>query len=107
MRNFAEGIDVPWQDFFHTEDRAEVARQCALAGMTCEWNEERLRLNQPAAAVRSTPERATGLDVRSRARRDRTRRGGRVHAVRGRASRTVRHPPGARPGGRGGHGRRG
>jgi alpha-ketoglutarate-dependent taurine dioxygenase len=55
VRNFSDGIDVPWQDFFHTDDRAEVERQCAAAGMTCEWRETGLRLNQPSAAVRTHP----------------------------------------------------
>jgi len=29
VRNFSSGIDVPWQDFFHTDDRAEVERTCS------------------------------------------------------------------------------
>jgi hypothetical protein len=37
VRNFSEGIDVPWQDFFHTSDKAEVERTCAEEGMACEW----------------------------------------------------------------------
>ncbi len=33
IRNFAEGIDVPWQEFFHTKDKAEVEKFCKGAGM--------------------------------------------------------------------------
>ena len=39
VRNFSEGIDVPWQEFFNTDDKAEVERICAESGMTCEWTE--------------------------------------------------------------------
>lgn len=37
IRNFAEGIDVPWQEFFHTKDKAEVEKFCKSAGMDLEW----------------------------------------------------------------------
>ena len=55
VRNFSEGIDVPWQDFFHTDDRAEVEKICAEAGMSCEWTERGLRISQRAEAVRPHP----------------------------------------------------
>ncbi len=55
VRNFSEGIDVPWQDFFHTDDRTEVERTCADAGMTCEWTAQGLRIGQLAKAVRTHP----------------------------------------------------
>ena len=55
VRNFSEGIDVPWQEFFKTEDRAEVERICAEAGMTCEWTDNGLRISQRAEAVRAHP----------------------------------------------------
>ncbi len=55
VRNFAEGIDVPWQTFFHTDDKAEVEKMCAEAGMTAEWTANGLRVKQntpsPAVAV--------------------------------------------------------
>ena len=28
VRNFCEDIDVPWQDFFKTKDKAVVERLC-------------------------------------------------------------------------------
>jgi alpha-ketoglutarate-dependent taurine dioxygenase len=55
VRNFAEGIDVPWQDFFHTDDHAEVERICAEGGMSCEWTARGLRISQRADAVREHP----------------------------------------------------
>lgn len=55
VRNFSEGIDVPWQDFFHTDDRSEVEKMCAEAGMTSEWTEQGLRIRQVAKAVRTHP----------------------------------------------------
>lgn len=54
VRNFSEGIDVPWQEFFHTQDKAEVESLCADAGMGCEWTANGgLRISQisPAVAV--------------------------------------------------------
>ncbi len=55
VRNFSEGVDVPWQDFFHTDDRAAVEETCAKAGMTCEWTELGLRVSQRAEGVRTHP----------------------------------------------------
>jgi alpha-ketoglutarate-dependent taurine dioxygenase len=55
VRNFSEGIDVPWQDFFHTDDRAEVERICSEAGMSSEWTSGGLRIRQLAQAVRTHP----------------------------------------------------
>jgi alpha-ketoglutarate-dependent taurine dioxygenase len=55
VRNFSEGVDVPWQDFFHTDDKAEVERTCANAGMSCEWTELGLRVRQRAKGVRTHP----------------------------------------------------
>jgi alpha-ketoglutarate-dependent taurine dioxygenase len=61
VRNFSEGIDVPWQDFFHTDEKAEVERICSEAGMSCEWTDNGLRISQAAAAVRSHPR--TGEEI--------------------------------------------
>jgi alpha-ketoglutarate-dependent taurine dioxygenase len=55
VRNFSEGIDVPWQDFFHTDDKAAVEKTCADAGMTCEWTEQGLRISQSAPAITIHP----------------------------------------------------
>jgi alpha-ketoglutarate-dependent taurine dioxygenase len=61
VRNFSEGIDVPWQEFFHTGDRAAVERTCANAGMSCEWTQLGLRVRQVAKGVRQHPR--TGVRV--------------------------------------------
>ena len=55
VRNFSDGIDVPWQEFFKTDDQREVERVCAESGMTCEWTANGLRIGQQAAAVRTHP----------------------------------------------------
>ncbi len=55
VRNFSEGIDVPWQDFFHTEDKTEVEKTCADAGMSSEWTDQGLRIRQLAPAVTTHP----------------------------------------------------
>jgi hypothetical protein len=56
VRNFS-GLDVSWQQFFQTEDRAEVERQCVAGGMAFEWLDDgaHLRVRQPTAAVRNHP----------------------------------------------------
>ncbi len=56
VRNFSEGIDVPWQDFFHTTERAEVERICDESGMTCQWTSSGgLRVSQISPAVVEHP----------------------------------------------------
>jgi alpha-ketoglutarate-dependent taurine dioxygenase len=55
VRNFSEGIDVPWQDFFHTDDKAEVEKICADGGMSCEWTDNGLRIRQLAPAITTHP----------------------------------------------------
>jgi hypothetical protein len=56
VRNFSPGIDVPWQDFFKTDDRAEVERMCAAEGMTCDWkDDDALRISQQGPAVTTHP----------------------------------------------------
>ncbi|HEY9803800.1 MAG TPA: amino acid adenylation domain-containing protein [Leptolyngbyaceae cyanobacterium] len=37
VRNFAEGLDVSWQNFFQTTDKKEVENYCRQAGMDFEW----------------------------------------------------------------------
>jgi alpha-ketoglutarate-dependent taurine dioxygenase len=56
VRNFVEGLDVSWQSFFRTEDRAEVERFCAGAGIEFEWNDdESLTTRQRSPAVARHP----------------------------------------------------
>jgi hypothetical protein len=57
VRNFAEGVDVPWQQFFGTDDPAEVERRCEQSGTRAEWLRDgaQLRIRQQAAAVARHP----------------------------------------------------
>ncbi len=56
LRNFVEHLDVRWQDFFHTEDRAAVEARCRQAGVDCEWRPDgSLRLRNAAPAVVTHP----------------------------------------------------
>lgn len=56
VRNFSPGLDVSWQQFFHTTDRNEVESACQQAGMTCEWmGKDSLRVAQRCQAVTRHP----------------------------------------------------
>jgi alpha-ketoglutarate-dependent taurine dioxygenase len=56
VRNFSPGLDVSWQQFFHTNDRHEVEAACSQAGMTCEWTgNDSLRVGQVCQAVTRHP----------------------------------------------------
>jgi alpha-ketoglutarate-dependent taurine dioxygenase len=56
VRNFSPGLDVSWQQFFHTNSRAEVEAACTQAGMTCEWTgNDSLRVGQLCQAVTRHP----------------------------------------------------
>ncbi len=56
VRNFSPGLDVSWQQFFHTDDRELVERQCNEAGMTCQWTaNDGLRVAQLCQAVTRHP----------------------------------------------------
>jgi amino acid adenylation domain-containing protein/non-ribosomal peptide synthase protein (TIGR01720 family) len=37
VRNYIEGLDVSWQSFFRTDDRAAVEAYCRAAGIGYEW----------------------------------------------------------------------
>jgi alpha-ketoglutarate-dependent taurine dioxygenase len=52
IRNFAPGLDVPWQEFFHTEDPSAVEEACRRDRMECEWTAGGgLRVRQTCRAV--------------------------------------------------------
>jgi alpha-ketoglutarate-dependent taurine dioxygenase len=56
VRNFSPGLDVSWQQFFHTHDRHEVESACQQAGMTCKWTgKDSLRIAQVCQAVTRHP----------------------------------------------------
>jgi alpha-ketoglutarate-dependent taurine dioxygenase len=56
VRNFSEGLDVSWQQFFHTSDKSVVEKACQEGGMTCEWTRNNgLRIRQVCRAVTRHP----------------------------------------------------
>jgi alpha-ketoglutarate-dependent taurine dioxygenase len=50
-RNYREGVDLPWQTVFGTDDRREVEAYCARHGITCRWLGAQLRTEQVCDAV--------------------------------------------------------
>jgi alpha-ketoglutarate-dependent taurine dioxygenase len=37
VRNYGEGVDLPWQEVFQTDDKNEIERFCRSAGIEFEW----------------------------------------------------------------------
>lgn len=57
VRNYTEGLDVSWRDFFQTTDKAEVEQYCRRAGISYEWkNNDGLRTRQICPAVARHPQ---------------------------------------------------
>jgi alpha-ketoglutarate-dependent taurine dioxygenase len=62
VRNYRPGIDVPWQQVFHTHSRDEVEGYCAANDIEVEWRgADGLRTRQVAQAVATYP--ATGEEL--------------------------------------------
>ncbi|BAU16013.1 amino acid adenylation domain-containing protein (plasmid) [Leptolyngbya sp. NIES-3755] len=56
VRNYTKGLDVSWQDFFHTRDRTVVEAYCRQAGIEFEWlNHDGLRTRQIRPAIVQHP----------------------------------------------------
>jgi len=56
VRNYGEGVDLPWQEVFQTGDRAKVEAFCRTHGIELEWKgEDRLRTRQVCQAVARHP----------------------------------------------------
>ncbi|HWS55027.1 MAG TPA: TauD/TfdA family dioxygenase [Pyrinomonadaceae bacterium] len=56
VRNYGEGVDLPWQEVFQTDDRGAVERYCREAYMTCEWRSgDRLRTRAIRQVVATHP----------------------------------------------------
>jgi len=56
VRNFTDGLDVSWQDFFHTNDQAEVEAYCRSSGIDFAWKgTSGLRTRQLCPAVVNHP----------------------------------------------------
>jgi amino acid adenylation domain-containing protein len=57
VRNFTDGLDVSWQDFFHTTDRTVVENYCRRASIEFEWKGDKgLRTRQLGPAVVRHPQ---------------------------------------------------
>src|SRR5262249_54613559 len=56
VRNFSDGLSLPWQAVFQTEDKSAVETYCREAGIEIQWQGDRLRTRQVGtAAVRHPP----------------------------------------------------
>jgi alpha-ketoglutarate-dependent taurine dioxygenase len=56
IRNFVPGIDVSWQEFFHTDNKFKAEEACRAEGMTCEWTSgDGLRIRQVSRAIIKHP----------------------------------------------------
>ena len=57
VRNFGDGLGLPWQRSFHTSEKAEVEEYFSRAGIEYEWKGQgRLRTRQVRPAVVQHPE---------------------------------------------------
>lgn len=57
VRNFTDGLDVSWQDFFHTNDRSLLEEYCRRAEIDFEWRSgNSLRISQKCPAVVTHPQ---------------------------------------------------
>ncbi|MCW5799617.1 MAG: amino acid adenylation domain-containing protein [Nitrospira sp.] len=57
VRNFLPSVDVSWQDFFRTTDKAAVEAICAKNGLEWQWlDKEGLRTKQVCPAIIEHPE---------------------------------------------------
>lgn len=62
VRNYGEALDLPWQEVFQTNNRAEVEQFCRQNGIDCEWRaDDQLRTTQVCQAVALHP--VTGAEV--------------------------------------------
>lgn len=56
VRNYGEGLDLPWQQVFQTDDRAAVEEFCRRSGIDFQWKPgDGLRTRQVCQAVATHP----------------------------------------------------
>ena len=56
VRNYGEGVDLPWQEVFQTSSRTAVEEICRNANLTFEWKSgDRLRTRQICQAAATHP----------------------------------------------------
>jgi alpha-ketoglutarate-dependent taurine dioxygenase len=57
VRNFTSGLDVSWQEFFHTSDKSKVEQYCRAESIDFQWKaEDGLRTRQICPAVVRHPQ---------------------------------------------------
>jgi alpha-ketoglutarate-dependent taurine dioxygenase len=57
VRNYGQGIDLPWETVFQTNDKSEVEAYCLSAGIDFTWLEgNKLRTRQVCQAVANHPQ---------------------------------------------------
>jgi alpha-ketoglutarate-dependent taurine dioxygenase len=62
VRNYGDGVDLPWQQVFGTKNKSDVETYCREVGMEFEWKRgDRLRTRQTCQAVATHPK--TGKSV--------------------------------------------
>ena len=62
VRNYGAGLDLPWQDVFQTDNRAEVEDYCHRVGIGFEWkSEDQLRTTQVCQSVATHPATAESV----------------------------------------------
>jgi hypothetical protein len=66
VRNYGEGLDLPWQNVFQTEDTKEVEAYCRNAGIEFKWlGENRLRTWEICQAIATHPQTLEPVCCRS------------------------------------------
>jgi hypothetical protein len=56
VRNYIEGLDVSWQDFFHTTDKMVVENYCCQSSIDSEWfSGNGLRTRKVRSAISQHP----------------------------------------------------
>ena len=45
VRNYGDGMGLPWQTVFQSEDRGEVEAYCAKIGIQAEWKSANSTMN--------------------------------------------------------------
>ena len=55
VRNYTEGLDVSWSDFFHTTQREQLEQQCRERGIEWQWHHNDLRTSKVRSAITQHP----------------------------------------------------
>jgi alpha-ketoglutarate-dependent taurine dioxygenase len=56
VRNYTAGLDVSWQNFFHTEDKSVVETYCRQNEIEYEWHSNGLRTSEIRPAISRHPQ---------------------------------------------------